>query len=284
MLIIKSHSAGSRINEIENGECFSPLGIYHHGLYIASKSHLVIVYDSIYGELPFGISSDRYDDIYQTAIKHPDALFISEKYGNELKLSSDSISIYAELTERKNPQPFPHPDPDNQFIKEAADMLLSRKKTGFVPLVNLISGAEPIFDSESRAYGTYALEIVNKAFNSDSSISVLSELIGLGKGLTPSGDDFLCGLIYYLKYTGNNKYDPFKEITDNLSKTNVISQNYLISATSGDYTEFVYDYVKALYSEDFDYLSLSTDNLLKFGNSSGGDIAAGVLLASQIFT
>jgi hypothetical protein len=59
-------------------------------------------------------------------------------------------------------------------------------------------------------------------------------LIGLGTGLTPSGDDVLVGMLASLK--GSKHFYTLREkIKSNLKKTNWISQGYLQCAISGEF-------------------------------------------------
>lgn len=68
----------------------------------------------------------------------------------------------------------------------------------------------------------------------------LSRLLGLGIGLTPSGDDFLCGVLAGLVFTGNTKH-PFayylkEEISRRLSDTIDISAAFLSCALEDQYS------------------------------------------------
>lgn len=68
----------------------------------------------------------------------------------------------------------------------------------------------------------------------------LSRLLGLGIGLTPSGDDFLCGVLAGLVFTGSSEH-PFthflkKEITGRLSDTIDISAAFLSCALEDQYS------------------------------------------------
>ena len=72
---------------------------------------------------------------------------------------------------------------------------------------------------------------------------VISELVGLGIGLTPSGDDFLCGILAGFHIQGleeSRKVAYLREaIHENLSRTNEISRSFLISALEGHFSQAV---------------------------------------------
>lgn len=103
----------------------------------------------------------------------------------------------------------------------------------------------------------------------------LSRLTGLGIGLTPSGDDFLCGVMAGLHFSGNLEH-PFAvrlkaEIGRRLSDTIDISAAFLSCALEHQYSLPV----KLLYG-----LPSSRDILNAFGqigHSSGTDTLCGIL-------
>ena len=72
---------------------------------------------------------------------------------------------------------------------------------------------------------------------------VISELVGLGIGLTPSGDDFLCGILAGFHIQGkkhSRKVALLREaIRENLSRTNEISRAFLTSALEGHFSQAV---------------------------------------------
>ena len=105
----------------------------------------------------------------------------------------------------------------------------------------------------------------------------LVSLIGLGMGLTPSGDDFLCGVLAGLILTGNSDH-PFtsvlkEKIRANLSNTNDISRTFLSCALSSHFGKPVKDLV---------FPSSPEDILASFeavGHSSGIDSLCGIYYA-----
>ena len=73
--------------------------------------------------------------------------------------------------------------------------------------------------------------------------SELIHLIGLGIGLTPSGDDFLCGILAGLVLTDNQDH-PFtiklkEQLKKNLKNTNDISRAFLNCALKSHFSEAV---------------------------------------------
>lgn len=110
-------------------------------------------------------------------------------------------------------------------------------------------------------------------------------IIGLGLGLTPSGDDFLTG---YLGVMGIMKdeypQNVFKDFKNKILKsdfsTTDISKAMLLNIlnlkTRGKIRDFIYSV-----NQDFEIFNKAFKNVLTIGSTSGCDIAAGVLTAYQ---
>lgn len=99
----------------------------------------------------------------------------------------------------------------------------------------------------------------------------LKEMLGLGRGLTPSGDDYIVG--YMAAYYAENKgiFAPFEEIS-RLAKyyTNEISANYIENASHRLFKQEILDLMREIENREYIY------NMMTFGSSSGVDILYGV--------
>lgn len=109
----------------------------------------------------------------------------------------------------------------------------------------------------------------------------LLELIGLGPGLTPSGDDFVLGIFAALYSLGINK-DIIMSLKDIIirkakDKTNIISYNMLRQGAMGGFIEWVEDMAYSLIYESPHQIEKAFSNMQKIGSSSGSDISAGIL-------
>lgn len=102
----------------------------------------------------------------------------------------------------------------------------------------------------------------------------LSRLIGLGLGLTPSGDDFLCGMLagFHLLDRNNHTFTQCLRhyIKENIKNTNEISQAFLKCALHGHYSLAV----NKLWSNP-SYEQIS-QMFLQIGHSSGMDTLCGI--------
>jgi hypothetical protein len=113
-------------------------------------------------------------------------------------------------------------------------------------------------------------------------------VLGLGNGLTPSGDDFLGGIFFALAHRPHPKWLlGMPALQANLHKaceasTNPISAALLTNNMTGKSFGELHDILDALESNDSRFIAATTDALLDVGSSSGADLLAGLLLALTI--
>ena len=110
----------------------------------------------------------------------------------------------------------------------------------------------------------------------------LEHLLGLGIGLTPSGDDFLCGFLYALLRLEHDKPST-QALSNNIlalapTHTGKISAAYLKAVADGWDFSLLDNFLQALFSEE--NCSEAADSLLQIGSSSGGEMALGILTAT----
>jgi Protein of unknown function (DUF2877) len=110
-------------------------------------------------------------------------------------------------------------------------------------------------------------------------------VLGLGNGLTPSGDDFVGGMMFALVHAPCSFWqsDLPKAIasiheTAKVS-TNVISAALLDDLMAGKSYSALHDVLIALQSNDAAHIEYACENILNVGASSGADMLAGLLLA-----
>lgn len=105
-------------------------------------------------------------------------------------------------------------------------------------------------------------------------------MIGLGEGLTPSGDDFNIGMLAALWHTGgNNKSCKFRKclteaISGICSETNDISREFLLRACEGEFSPAI----TGIFESDGD-CTFALNKVAKIGHSSGVDTLNGIYTA-----
>jgi hypothetical protein len=112
------------------------------------------------------------------------------------------------------------------------------------------------------------------------------DLIGLGEGLTPSGDDFIGGLLFCIR-TLQDIYRPFHPsilplvedfIEHSKSRTNLISYTMLKDHAHGHASEILHAFIHALFTDqDQQTIVHLGSELIQIGHSTGWDLLAGIL-------
>jgi len=111
------------------------------------------------------------------------------------------------------------------------------------------------------------------------------DLIGLGEGLTPSGDDFIGGLLFssftmqeiYSQYQGFTLLDVELFVDNSRNQTNLISYTMLKDLATGHASDTLHHFINAVLTdqplESIHYLGLE---MVRIGHSTGWDLLTGV--------
>jgi hypothetical protein len=140
--------------------------------------------------------------------------------------------------------------------------------------------------SMTRIMGARIRELVNAARNLDPSAGKsIARLIGLGRGLTPSGDDFLVGFVTGLRCMAGKKNERLvflsnmeKMIVHLSSQTNDVSYTYLYHASRGQVSSRLAALVEAIAEgDDSDRLVQAAEQAMRVGHASGMETVTGLL-------
>ncbi len=115
--------------------------------------------------------------------------------------------------------------------------------------------------------------------------SAVRALVGLGPGLTPSGDDFLCGAMIALHSLGWGflaRRLAAQVIDWGQHLTHAISLAHLDCAGGGEGSAPLHDVIAALGTPDVPGLAASLTALDTIGHTSGWDALAGLLAVSRV--
>lgn len=103
-------------------------------------------------------------------------------------------------------------------------------------------------------------------------------LVGLGPGLTPSGDDALCGALLVLRAAGSARLGPVRQgVSARLDRTTSLSASLLRAAMEGYAVPCVVRLTSALAAGDRHAAEAVLPEVLAIGHSSGSDVVAGLL-------
>ena len=134
---------------------------------------------------------------------------------------------------------------------------------------------------------------LGRAFRSEDKNSLtdaITELIGLGPGLTPSSDDMLAGLVLlcvlYAKNSGRarraSRLIALVTAEEARGRTTVLSEEYLMQAASGRGNEPVMRLCAALLTGERESVERETRRVLAIGETSGTDTVLGIVLGTML--
>jgi hypothetical protein len=111
------------------------------------------------------------------------------------------------------------------------------------------------------------------------------DLIGLGVGLTPSGDDLLIGLMVSLLSLGGHSASA-KDVASlaqdiaalSRGRTTLISQAFLQHAANNETSEILRDLISSVLTASDVQVAMAAERVLRIGSSSGAELVLGVLL------
>ncbi len=171
-------------------------------------------------------------------------------------------------------------------------VLESEQPAGIVlicgPLLGLDLPVALSGENQSFLDAAQVLRLALSAQDLPGALAALTPLLGLGRGLTPSGDDFIEGLLLTL-VRFKPVYCPFQQL-DGLSQsftelgytqTTALSANLIEMAANGEADERLIRAVDGLFSTQPTVETCARD-LLHYGSSSGTDALAGITVALTI--
>lgn len=154
---------------------------------------------------------------------------------------------------------------------------------GLAPLLSGSAGPAHPWLVRARALIAAQLE----ALGSDDLAAALGptiDLIGLGVGLTPSGDDYLVGLLAGLDATGDPARDDLAAaiVAHAPVRTTAAGAATLGHAAGGAFSERLHDLLVALAGGQLDDLEAPIQRVLAYGATSGGDTLVGLVAALDL--
>jgi hypothetical protein len=126
-----------------------------------------------------------------------------------------------------------------------------------------------------------------QAFTVSTLLTLVKALIGLGEGLTPSGDDCLVGLLAVLHVTGSLPCRTGSPVHEQFCEcvrlgTSQLSGEFLRCAFAGHFAEPLVILVRALCALETDAWPAHAATLAAVGHSSGVDAMVGIALGCRL--
>jgi uncharacterized protein DUF2877 len=114
---------------------------------------------------------------------------------------------------------------------------------------------------------------------------VAARLVGLGPGLTPSGDDVLVGIEAALRALARPSAGFLALAMDDVEwRTTAVAATLLRHAAAGEFAERLHSLLAALLGSDDDAIPAAIDRAVAWGATSGSDCLLGVLIGLDVST
>ena len=128
-----------------------------------------------------------------------------------------------------------------------------------------------------------ALEALERWLAGHALANEAAQLIGLGPGLTPSGDDYLGGVLVGLRWLGRGAQAEslWRWLEPRLERTGAISAAHLAAAAGGEAHEALHEVLDNLSAWQAPDLHPSLSRLDAVGHTSGWDALAGIVAVAR---
>ena len=279
--MIQSSYAGPQVEKcLGQPGCGSILGVFHHGWYLDCGGQVLLLHNTGYGRVPFGIGVDGFEACIP---------YRKELEGSEIQWENGVLTIpCADRSITLSPADEPPLRPfDSGVLYEMvpmAERLLEQEGSGYLrtllPFANeIVRGQNPSLSGDlylSRSGEALAAFFRAMAEGEAVLEEALRKMVGFGTGLTPSLDDWLVGFLYVLlRQRELSQTAALCRLVSRLSenRTNRISAVYLTAAAEGLYFESLQRAGEACSGENL-------RPLMEVGSSSGSDMLTGMLFAA----
>lgn len=250
--------------------------IFNNGINLKGKDGLVFIGTSQNGQLPFGIHVDGKS---MESLKDIDNNTIF-KFNRSLKIlfTEDHIIDFSKAYFYKSKLP----GAKNKIGKRELNYLVNiiREKSFVTGLDMTIK--DMISDNKGLIYKLRtSIDSKDEKYNKE----ILRTIIGRGKGLTPSGDDLLIGLLWVneiKEILGIEFLNSLKELILQGGLTTDVSINYYKSAFIGDYSSKLIDLCYELIEFNEEKIKVRLQDIIQYGHTSGVDILSGIALGLDI--
>ncbi|MED3549878.1 DUF2877 domain-containing protein [Cytobacillus praedii] len=269
----------------------NPIGSVHslfqNGLNIRMGGRLFFIGTDKNGKLPFGIHLQK-DAIQRllSSIQAPAAVHWDND-SKELIFEDSNIRVnFQKGTPFSNIVPFTKNDRSTQYLETFIKALaIEGEQTGLdLDIEQFLLEYLRMQKEKYSASANEVYRLMDALSSHDSSEvdRVLRYFLGRGRGLTPSGDDHLVGLLAIHTISGICSplfLQTIQDILLNESVTTDIGREYLLYALKGEFSSTIVNILNCLAEKDRqEEAEKHVLHLLTVGHSSGIDTAFGLLI------
>jgi hypothetical protein len=253
---------------------------FHRVANFSCDEHLVSVVSEEVGNGPLNIVIRDFDG--QSMISQPAPLMITANtvvFGsNRFEFTDDDCYRSTVALDNWEPRIFDH---NLSVLAEELRTASSPKSLAFLLDERRTMNFRPGFE---RAFTEQIRRGVCQMMNGHLLTGVRT-LRGCGLGLTPSGDDFIAGLLIGLNLLQQLRGQDYQKIADGVFRTakggNAFSNSFLDLARRGWLFGRMKNLVLALIRESDEMVRDSAARLMAIGGSSGADLGTGFLLTMR---
>ncbi|CAH2714908.1 hypothetical protein BACCIP111895_02084 [Neobacillus rhizosphaerae] len=259
--------------------------IFANGFNIKMGDSLIFIGNKKNGLLPFGIHLTPIDTSRAVMLIKSNESVFWDKDTASLIFSEMSLSL--EKGSRFKNDIFPVSK--NVFYKDKLTnlkelLITNGQPTGLDIYINeFLSKYDRVSDENWSEGEQYILGLMDVVLTNDHSLieKTLRFFLGRGKGLTPSGDDLMVGLLAFASITNFISVAFYEELSKLVEKepiTTDVSKEYLRYALKNEFSSTVTDVINSIGSNKPWLSEAAFDRLLGVGHSSGLDTLFGILV------
>ena len=263
--------------------------VFRRAVNVVFDGDLITVTMPELGAMPNGIVVEGDRDFHSVGIRVGEMVVP----GDQLRFSDSRLTIGLRQASAWSPRlpPITAMKPPallRATLDRAADYAAARApRRGFGPLLALLSPSGPSTSSTTIPpiceYAHQKIVGVIRAIEQDDFVLATRSaeaLIGLGDGLTPSGDDFLVGFGAAIAAVGHPLASPLLESCAGLARarTTFVAAALLAHAARGEYTARLKALLTVLLAGTERDVATQIPIALAWGGTSGADLLLGVLV------
>lgn len=254
---------------LESGTYTFHSGFEHIDNFVNSKGAFVsLASDMAYLAPNIIIINDFISEKYAELIIDEDYVFLnSNKYLLDKSLLCSSDFVYPEISLSETAQKI------HSFTQLYAS-LFPPKSLFFL----LHNENKKHFTSAFEKAFVQQMELAYALFQSDI-IEGIKAFKSRGSGLTPSGDDFIAGILFGIDLLEKTKGINFNKIKDNIyeasKSNNVFSNNMLRMAYHARYFKRLQDFLNAFFYLPLNQAKPAFEQMIAVGDTSGADLLTG---------
>jgi hypothetical protein len=261
--------------------------IFQNGFNIKMGESLVFIGNTKNGRLPFGIHLKN-DTLFLLLRFITNDLRVIWK-GDALYFSNESIQFKLDLIRSKAyTNPIPKMNIKNQFpsFERFLSMYIDHREP--IGIDDLYMEDFLVYFLENQPIvqvdlATKVKELMDAVFSENEVFieKVLRYFLGRGKGLTPSGDDILVGLLAIQSVTGH--FSPtfigvLRQLITSEALTTDISREYLLYALNEKFSSIIVQMLEDLLNDEPMEMDKHFQDLVGIGHSSGVDSTFGLII------